>query len=194
MFPKIFDHNLTGTGIKKEILIPVIFSIVILLYSFIIGMLLWGLIAVLQITILWVLISRAFENKKEEHHDHSRRPFGITLIAILYAITVFAEISDIVSQRPVMVLGSTYSTLSGKVVHVIFMLIAMYLIYGFIKPLRSAWIIAIIFEFNGLVNKAIFVISIASDMGYGITIPIFGLLLNIIILVYIFRKADYFRK
>ncbi len=92
------DHNVAGTGktMRKEFLILMIFSIVILLYSFIIGMLLWGLIAVLQVAILGVLIYRKFRNKREKHQDHSKRPVGITLIAVLYAITVFSEILDLI--------------------------------------------------------------------------------------------------
>jgi len=195
---KHYDHSKRPTGTTIIVILYamtlMIFSIVILFYSYIIGMLLWGLIAVLQIAILWVLIYRAFRNKKEKHYDHGKRPVGITLIAILYAITVFLEISRLVSRQPVMVFGGTYSTILGQLVHVIFILIGIYLTYGFIKLLRFAWIIAIIFEFYGLANKSIYLISISSYMGYWITFPIFGLLLNMIVLVYIFGAADYFRK
>ena len=45
-----------GKTLTRKNSIIVTFSIIILLYSFFIGQLLWGLIAVLQISILWALI------------------------------------------------------------------------------------------------------------------------------------------
>ncbi|MCZ7372535.1 MAG: hypothetical protein O8C60_02570, partial [Candidatus Methanoperedens sp.] len=194
VFKTAFQRTGTGKTIRKNLLIPVIFSLFVLLYSVINGMVLWGLITVLLIMILWMLIYRTFMNKKVDNHDFGKRPIGITMLSILYAITAFLEIYELISHQPVMVLGNTFSGIPGQLIHIIFILIGMYLTYGFIKLLRYGWIIAIIFEIYGLINRSIHLISFGTDMGFGLVVPIFGLLFNIIIILYIIGKGDYFRK
>jgi hypothetical protein len=163
-----------------------IISIIIISYSYIIGQLLWGLIAVLQIAILWVLIYRISKKVKE--------PTGITVLAVFYAFTIFCEIVGLVTGQPAIVFGVTLSGVSAQLVYVISILIGIYLTYGFIKLFKLAWIMAIILGFYQLINISINIISYSSHLSFGIIEAMLKLLLNIIILSYIFGKAEYFRK
>lgn len=194
VFKTAIQRNGAGKPIRKDLLIPVIFFLVVLLYSIITGMVLWGLITILLIMILWMLIYSTFMNEKVDNHNFGKRPTGITILSILYAITAFLEIYELVSHQPVMVLGNTFSGIQGQLIHITLILIGIYLTYGFIKFLRCAWTAAIIFEIYGLINRFIYLISFGISFGYGLAVPIFGLLFNIIIIVYIIGKGDYFRK
>ncbi|MDP3014644.1 MAG: hypothetical protein Q8M92_10395, partial [Candidatus Subteraquimicrobiales bacterium] len=168
-----------------------IISIILISYSFILGELLWGLIAVLQIAILWVLIYRSSKKVKEKHYDYSKRPIGITVLAALYAYTIFSGILGLITEQSAIIFGVTLSGISAQLVYVIFILIGVYLTYGFIKLLRLAWIIAIIFGFYGLLNISINIIFYGSYMSF---FSLYGFLLKLIIIGYILGKADYFRN
>jgi hypothetical protein len=168
-----------------------IVSIIIISYSYIMGQLLWGLIAVLQIAILWVLIYRSSKKVKEKHYDYSKRPIGITVLAALYAYTTFSGILGIITGKTAIIFGVTLSGISAQLVYVIFTLIGIYLTYGFIKLLRLAWTIAIIFEFYGLLNISINIISYGSYLSF---VSLYGFLIKLIIIGYILGKADYFRN
>ncbi len=168
-----------------------IISIILISYSFILGELLWGLIAVLQIAILWVLIYRSSKKVKEKHYDYSKRPIGITVLAALYAYTIFSGILGLITGQSAIIFGVTLSGISAQLVYVIFILIGVYITYGFIKLLRLAWIIAIIFGFYGLLNISINIIFYGSYMSF---FSLYGFLLKLIIIGYILGKADYFRN
>lgn len=168
-----------------------IISIIIISYSFIMGQLLWGLIAVLQIDILWILIYRSSKKLKEKNYDYSKRPIGITVLAALYSYTIFSGIFGITTGKPAIIFGVTLSGISAQLVYVIFTLIGIYLTYGFIKLLRLAWTIAIIFGFYGLLDILINIISFGSYMSF---FSMYGFLLKLIIIGYIIGKADYFNK
>ena len=83
---------------------------------------------------------------------------------------------------------------SAQIFHVIYILSGIYIIYGFIKLHKLAWIIAIIFGFYGLLTISINIISYSSYRSSGIILSIFGLFLNIIIIAYLLEKADSFRN
>ncbi len=160
------------------------FLIIIMSYSFFVGELLWGLIVVLQIAILWLLI-------KEKYYDHGKRPTGITVLAAMYSYTVIFGVLKLITGQPAIFFGVTLSGVSAQFVYVILIIINAYLTYGFIKLLKLAWIIAIIFGFYGLLCISINIIFHSLYISY---VAIFRLLLNIIILAYILGKADYFKN
>ena len=184
--------RLIRDGVNNYISNPIlwIISIILFLYSFYIGQLLLGLIAVLQIAILWVLFYRTSKKIKEKHYDNRKRPTGITVLAVFYAYTVISGILKLITGQSALVFGVTLSGVSAQLVYVILIIISAYLIYGFIKLLKPAWIIAIIFGLYGLLNISINIISHSLYMSFFV----FSLLLNIIILTYILGKADYFKN
>lgn len=187
-----FIHAGANNPINNQFLWIIL--IIIMAYSLITGQLLWGLIAVLQIAILWILIYRLSKKVKEKYYDYSKRPTGVTVLAVLYAFNVFFEILGLITGRPALYFGVTLSGVSAQLVYVISILTGIYLTYGFIKLLKLAWIIAIIFWFYELLNTLIRIISHGSYMSFGIIGAMFIPLLNIIIIAYILGKADYFKN
>lgn len=180
--------NLDFSNIENYIVFPITIVIAVL-FSYII---------VTYEPIEGLLPTEVSAKVEEKQYDYSKRPTGITALAVLYAFGVFFGLLGLIEGLPVMVVGIALSGLSGQLVYVITILIGVYLIYGFIKLLKTAWIIAVGFGLYGLLNGLINIGFSSSYLNYlpgNIIIGmILGIFLNIIILVYIIGKADYFRN
>lgn len=188
--------GLIQNGTDKPVKNPLlwIISIIIMAYFFDTGEWLWGLIAVVQITILWILAYRLLHREKEKQNETGKRATGITIIAVLYSVDVFFGIFEFISEPTAVVLGVKLFGVSAQVVLVIYILAGIYIAYGFFKLKKLAWKIAIISAFYVLLNMSINIISYGSYLSSGIIVPIFGLFLNIIIILYLLEKAGSFRN
>lgn len=185
--------KLIPCGTDKHVKNPLlwIISIIILAYFFFIGELLPGLITVFLIAILWLLAYRLIDREKGKKDNPGKITIGITFLTLWYAFGALIGIYRFFSGQQIIVLGITLSDIPAQGIRMFFILIDIYLIYGFIKLHKLAWIIAIIYGFYGLLNLSINIISF-SLISPGMTVPIFGIFLNIIIILYLLDKADSF--
>lgn len=165
--------------------------IIIVAYVIIIGEWLWGLIGVVQITILWLLIYRLLHREEGKIDPPGKRTMGITVLAVLYAFGALIGIFQFFSEQQICLLGITLFNISAQGIRMFFILIDFYLVYGFIKLHKLAWIIAVIYGFYGLLNLSINIISF-SLISSGMAVPIFGIFLNSIIILYLLNKVDSF--
>lgn len=129
----------------------------------------------------------------KEYSNNLKRPFGITLIAIiaifdgLYSFLQFFEYPGSIS----IFFGQL---ISGYIVYAInftFAAAELYIGYGFLKQKRSAWYVALIYTgiviINYLLTVFSSVVSIYNYTGYFVQI-----IVNLVLFFYIYRKRNYF--
>ena len=106
---------------------------------------------------------------------------GITILSILFIFGFIFKLFMIVGEYPVMLLGNVVSGDPARIVHIAGFAITGYLAYGFFRLLRSAWYVALIFFSFGVIDSTI-------GMSFS------SLIINLIIVIYLKNKRDYFNN